>query len=498
MKILLINSNQLKAPYPVIPIGLCYIASFIETNGYNVKVLDLCFINDCKKAIEKAITEFKPTLIGITIRNIDTSSGFKSYFLINDVINNVTSHCKKYFSGPIVVGGPAVGINPEEILDYLDLEYAIYGDGEYPFLEFVKKIENNKIPSGIKGLIIRKNKKTIEKNDPYYLDNLDMLPFPRPYKYLDLKKYKLYNTNLQIQTKRGCPLKCSYCTYNNIEGHKFRFKSPDRIADEIEDTIKNSKIKNIEIVDSIFNIPIDNAKNVLKAIIKKNIKLNIFSMVITPKDIDEEFVELLKKAKVSDVAVGIESCNDRILKNLGKNFQTFDIIKASKVFKKKKIKSIQWFLLLGAEGESYSTINETFKSVSKVVSLWDVVFLGIGLRVYNNSPISKRLLQKNNEVTKNNFFEPFGYEPENIDLKTIKIMALIAFFKYHNFFMYDEKVQLPLFFRLFLKYVFPKFPLWKPMIYTKFLLKITGVSFIITKILELIYKEKINKAKKHV
>ena len=77
MNILLINSNQLKEPYPVIPIGLCYLASFIESKGYNVDVLDLCFVKDCERAIEKAINEFKPSLIGITIRNIDTSSGFK-------------------------------------------------------------------------------------------------------------------------------------------------------------------------------------------------------------------------------------------------------------------------------------------------------------------------------------------------------------------------------------------------------------------------------------
>jgi len=121
MKILLINSNRLKEPYPVIPIGLCSIASVVENAGHEVKILDLCFINDTEKEIRENIDTFKPSLIGISIRNIDTSSGFKSYFLMPEIKENVTDLCKKYFTGPIVIGGSAVGINPVEILEYLDL-----------------------------------------------------------------------------------------------------------------------------------------------------------------------------------------------------------------------------------------------------------------------------------------------------------------------------------------------------------------------------------------
>jgi len=490
MKILLINSNQLTQPYPLIPIGLCYIASTLENNGHDVKILDLCFSKNTKRDINNEITSYKPDIIGITIRNIDASSGSKDLFLIEKVKNNVVVHCKDYFKGPIVIGGAAVGINGEEILDYLDLEYAIYGDGEFAFLDLVNRIEKGKSLNGLHGLIIRKAGKITEKNPPKYMEDLNSIPFARPYKYLNLFKYKLYNTTIQIQTKRGCKLKCSYCTYNGIEGYEYRFRDPVLVADEIEDIVKNSRIKNIEIVDSIFNIPLDHAKNILREIAKRKIKLNLFSMVINPKGVDKEFVDLLKKCRVSDLGVGVESANDEVLDKLGKNFRQQDIINASKLLKG-KVHSIQWFLILGAEGESYTTLSETFKIMRKAASIWDIVFSGIGLRVYKNSPIAKRLLEKNPNITNDNFFKPFGYNPENIDLKIIKLLSIIYFFKYHNFFMYDIGAKLPVLFRLFLKTFFPRFPLWKILIYTKFLFKITGISIIITKIIELINYKKL-------
>ena len=76
-KILLINSNRLKHPWPVIPFGLCYIATILEANGsHNVCFLDLCFSLDCNEDIQKAVRNFVPDVIGISIRNIDDTGGY--------------------------------------------------------------------------------------------------------------------------------------------------------------------------------------------------------------------------------------------------------------------------------------------------------------------------------------------------------------------------------------------------------------------------------------
>ena len=129
-KVLLINSNRFKHPWPVIPFGLCYIATSLESNGHQVSFLDLCFSKDCEHDIRKSSRDFSPDVIGISIRNIDDTGGYNVHFLLEDVKNDVVDHCKREFPGPIIIGGPSVGISGKEMLEYFDLEYAVHGDGE--------------------------------------------------------------------------------------------------------------------------------------------------------------------------------------------------------------------------------------------------------------------------------------------------------------------------------------------------------------------------------
>ena len=173
-KVLLINSNRFKHPWPVIPFGLCYIATSLESNGNHwVSLLDLCFSTDCERDIQKAVQNFVPDVIGISIRNIDDTGGYDVHFLLEDVKNDVIDFCKKEFTGPIVIGGPSVGISGREMLEYFDLEYAVRGDGEAVMSEFVKRLESGLSPEGLKGLIIRREKTIIQDNEPFRVDDLN-------------------------------------------------------------------------------------------------------------------------------------------------------------------------------------------------------------------------------------------------------------------------------------------------------------------------------------
>jgi hypothetical protein len=159
VKVLLINSNRFKHPWPVIPFGLCYIATVLETDGNNnVCFLDLCFSSDCEEDIQKTVRNFVPDVIGISIRNIDDTGGYNVHFLLKDVKNDVVDHCKREFPCPIIIGGPSVGISGKEMLEYFDLEYAVRGDSEAVMSEFVKRLESGLSPVGLKGLIIRREK----------------------------------------------------------------------------------------------------------------------------------------------------------------------------------------------------------------------------------------------------------------------------------------------------------------------------------------------------
>ena len=478
-KILLINSNRFKQPWPVIPFGLCHIAAVSEKAGYEVKVLDLCFSRRPAKDIRKAILTFKPDVVGISIRNIDNGAGFNTQFLISDVRENVVEPLKSIFKGPIVIGGPAVSINPVEILHYLDLNYAIRGDGELSFVKFVDCITNNKIEeiTTIKGLVIVKDKEVVANNDPWRVEDLNQIPIVNPGRYINLYYYRKFNSPIQIQTKRGCPLNCVYCTYNKIEGKCYRLKDPKKVVNEIEFLVKETKIDHVEFTDSTFNVPLNHCKEILRELAKRNLKLRLRTMGLNPGAVDEELIELMKQAGFMNVDLGAESGCNITLKTLGKNFSKAEVIRAGKLLQKYNIPTT-WYLLLGAPQESILTLQETFDTITKAASKWDLINIGIGIRVYNNAPISKKLKER----TKDNFLSPVHYEPEHISLNEVKIYTKWMSLHNDNFFMYDEDENTPTFVlrigTLIMSIFAREKPIWKLFIVIRKIQRYTGFTFL--------------------
>src|ERR1035437_3589365 len=442
-KVLLINSNRFKHPWPVIPFGLCYIATSLEFNGnHRVSFLDLCFSTDCERDIRNSVRNFAPDVIGISIRNIDDTGGYDVHFLLEDVKNDVIDFCKKEFTGPIVIGGPAVGISGIEMLEYFDLEYAIRGDGEAVMLEFVNRIENRQPLEGLKGLIIRRDKAIIQDNEPFRVQDLDSMPFPKPLRYLDLDRYRQFGSPLQIQTKRGCALKCSYCTYSIIEGKQYRLINPRRIADEIDILVKETGINHIEFTDSIFNIPLAHTKEVLREVIRKNLDLKLHTMGLSPAAVDEELLDLMKSAGFNEVDIGAESACDEVLESLAKDFKRSDVLNIANLLKKKKI-SATWFIMLGAPAETRETVFETLKTMGRVASKWDLVFVSTGIRVYNGSPLAEEIRKHDMHCTGDNFLHPVKIEPEKISLSDIHTIAKRFSFRYPNFYFYEKEHIIP-------------------------------------------------------
>ncbi|MGA2405808.1 MAG: radical SAM protein [Bacteroidales bacterium] len=481
-KVLLINSNRFKHPWPVIPFGLCYIATVLETNGnHKVCFLDLCFSSNCKEDIQNSIRNFVPDVIGISIRNIDDTGGYKVHFLLEDVKNDVIDYCRKEFSGPIVIGGPSVGISGKEMLDYFDLEYAIPGDGEAVMPEFVKRIENKQPLNGLKGLIIRREKTIIQDSEPFRVQNLDSLPFPKPLRYLNLDQYRRFGSPIQIQTKRGCAFRCAYCTYNKIEGNHYRLRNPKLIANEIEILVRETGINHLEFTDSIFNIPSSHAKEVLKEVINKKLDLRLHTMGLSPASVDEELLDLMKNAGFNEVDIGAESVCDEILVNLAKDFKHEDVINTANLLKKKKIPAT-WFIILGATSETQETVLKTLNTLGKVASKWDLVFVSSGIRVYNGAPLAEELMKNGVYRTNDSFLHPVKIEPEKISLEEIHLIAKRYSFRFPNFYFYEKEYIIPGWLLItgnfLLKVFHSRQPVWRLLILLKRIERIMGIGLV--------------------
>jgi radical SAM superfamily enzyme YgiQ (UPF0313 family) len=306
----------------------------------------------------------------------------------------------------------------------------------------VNRIENRQPLEGLKGLIIRRDKAIIQDNEPFRVQDLDSMPFPKPLRFLDLDRYRRFGSPIQIQTKRGCALRCSYCTYNNIEGKQYRLINPRRVADEIEILVKETGINHVEFADSIFNIPLYHAKEVLREVISKNLDLKLHTMGLSPAAVDEELLDLMKSAGFNEVDIGAESACDSILESLFKNFKRSDVISTANLLKKKKI-PVTWFIMLGALAETRETILETLNTMGRLASKWDLVFVSTGVRVYNGSPLAEEIRKHDIHCTSDNFLHPVKIEPEKIGLADIHTIAKRYSFQFPNFYFYEKEHIIP-------------------------------------------------------
>jgi hypothetical protein len=357
--------------------------------------------------------------------------------------------------------------------------------------EFVKRIENRQPPDGLKGLIIRREKIVIQDPEPSRVQNLDSLPFSNLPRYLNLDQYRRFGSPLLVQTKRGCTFKCSYCTYNQIEGKEYRLRNPALIADEIEILVKQTGISHIEFADSIFNVPLSHAKSVLHAVISKNLDLKLHTMGLTPSAVDEELLDLMKRAGFNEVDIGVESLCDKILESLSKNFKLADVITTADLLKKKKIPAT-WFLILGSPLETRETVLESLNSLGKIISEWDLVFVSTGVRVYNGSPYANDMIRKDIHCTDDNFLLPVKIEPENISLEEIHTIAKQFSFSHPNFYFYEKEHIIPGWLlmtgTLLLRMFHSRQPVWQFLILLKKIELVIGISFA----KKVIYNLKIN------
>lgn len=419
------------------PLGLCYVAEFLTSAGHDVSFVDLCFARKPSREIANAVRRFSPEVVGVSIRNIDNCVGTNSRFVLEDVARTVITPLQEVFRGPIITGGSALGVSAQRILSLLNLEVAVRGDGERAMGFILERLQHGHSLSGIPGVVLRQGGHIVEDNDPERSHELDDLPWPRVYRHVNVAAYRRFHSPLQVQSKRGCSLDCSYCTYNVVEGRAYRLRDPEQIADEIADMTARTGVRHIEFVDSTFNIPLDHAKAVLRALIIRGLKLELRTMGLNPGAMDEELVDLMFRAGFRDVDLGAESGSDTTLAGLAKNFRREDLFQTGRLLRERGI-SAHWFLILGGPGESRETALETFATMEEVAAPWDVVGFNVGLRLYSGAPLAERVCRENPACTTDGFLSPVFYEPDGIALADLRRLASEEVAKRANFMLYDE------------------------------------------------------------
>jgi radical SAM superfamily enzyme YgiQ (UPF0313 family) len=471
----MISSNRDMHPWPIPPIGACYVASSLERAGFDVQLLDILFTETPSSVITEKICQFMPDMIAVSIRNIDNLDLQYSHFYLDDVKENVIYPVKRATSAPLVIGGAAVSIMPEMIMDFLDVDYAVCGEGEETMIQFARHLQSNSDISHIDGLIYR-NDGGVIRNPVERIEDLDELALPRVYRWVGWKKYRLNYAPYPVQTKRGCALTCSYCVYNRIEGCHYRLRDPEKVVDEIEDIIENCKPQVIEFTDSTFNIPLEHAMEICREIIKRRIKVSFNTMGINPGAVTEELVALMKEANFMEVSCTPESGSERMLKALGKNFTLKHVERSARFLSKAGI-PVVWYFLFGGQGEDETTVMETFSFIEENIAKRDLVFITSGIRVLPGSPVYTYAREIGQLSGSTDILRPIWFQPESINMKTMLYMINREVITHGNYINLQDNTDKSVLARI-LKRVYSflglKEPIWNNVMRRDCIFKISG------------------------
>ena len=376
-RILVLSVNRELAPQPVMPIGAAWVAEALHQAGFIVEFLDLCFEKKPLRRITGAVQAFNPDGIAVSIRNIDNCDFLapKSYL---PEIREMTDCLKSCTNAPILIGGSGVSIMPLQILDYLGLDFAVVGEGEEAavrFFQAVNPADGRREP----GIVRRGVTGDVAGTCDLQL-NPDLV-VPHSHRWIDTTPYLRLEPALPIQGKRGCANRCLYCTYNRIEGEKWRAREPLAVVEEISAAMAATQAREFEFVDSVFNQPEGYLELLLEEVIRRQVKAKFHVSSLTPKGLTRDQVRLMEKAGVASVVITPEAASDVTLDALRKNFTAEDVEKAAELFSCSGLK-VLWCFLLGGPKEDAGTLEETISFINNRIDRKDAAFITTGIRIY--------------------------------------------------------------------------------------------------------------------
>ncbi|MDR4496965.1 MAG: B12-binding domain-containing radical SAM protein [Candidatus Scalindua sp.] len=319
------------------PFGILNIANFVRMKGYSVKLVDLskkCYASLTSDGIADHILSHNPRIIGISYMTCQSMSAMS----LGDALMRKSNV-------PVVHGGVHSSVLPEEALKHGHV--VVQGDGEQCMLEMVasKEIDlNNKIVQG----------KTLSSEE------MDTIPFPKKEDYDETAFDPSLTPHFPIITSRGCPYRCVFCKDGyGLRSSKVRYHSVDYIVEYFDYLYRTYGIRDFGIMDDIFVSSVARMEEMVVKLEKRNLKLklqcNVHANIIKP-----DLLKLMQRIGIQWTFIGIESGNDKILKNINKGITVKKVKEAVHLLKKYGF-YVSGLYMIGNIGETPPTINDTIR-----------------------------------------------------------------------------------------------------------------------------------------
>ncbi len=379
----MISANRTTQPSPVLPLGACLVAQSARRAGHDVYMLDLMFSRAPRSDLAGELREFKPDVVGLSVRNIDTNDIANPVTLSEeaaDLVGVIRAHSR----AKVVLGGAAVGVMPDALLACTGADWAVRAYGEWVFPKLLAAIAGGADVSAVPGVMSPGGAELPLPLRPELDDDSLLEDFAR---WVDLRAYLRRMATVPLQAKRGCPFRCVYCTYARAEGRDYRLHAPRRVVDWIA-TLAKRGVRDIEFVDNVFNSPYEHAMEICRLLAGASLPARLQTLELNPRFLDDALLSAMEAAGFVGIGVTAESAADSVLAALQKDYLAADVQRAAETVARHRLPCI-WMFMLGGPRETRETVEQTLHFAATVVRPADAVLLQVGTRIYPGTPLEQ-------------------------------------------------------------------------------------------------------------
>lgn len=408
----LISANTHCDPYPVYPLALSYLSAYLAEQMPDLALhsidLNWMSLDDALASVER----YQPDFVGISLRNIDNVDAIKECSFIEQY-QRLMQGLRERIQVPIILGGAGFSIFPALLCELLQPDYAIQGEGETRLLALLQALREREAIPAMPGFY----------RQGVWDDCQDPLPYlKRPVLTFDdalAPAYWQHSGMLNVQTKRGCPYQCVYCTYPLIDGRRVRTLDIDNIITSIRAMKADYGARYVFFTDSVFNIKNEFNRQLARAMIDARLDVQ-WGAYFSPFRLGEEDLALYRDAGLTHVEFGTESLSDTTLRLYGKPFNIGDVFTAAEACDRLGIHQAH-FLIFGGPGETDATLTETFTHAAQLPPC--VLFPYVGMRIYPGTPLYQTALEEGYLEKDNALLKPAFYCSPAARLDRLKAMA---------------------------------------------------------------------------
>ena len=350
------------------PIWIALLAAFLREKGYSVAIMDAGAEGWSSEDTAGRIVEYDPLLVGISAIGANPSaSSTPKMPAISRLLNTLHEKSSKIKTFLYGIHPSAL---PERTLKEERVDFICRGECFYTIPELIDALKFNDISYEIDGLWYKRGKQIINNGWGKLIEDIDELPFAA-WDLLPMELYRAHNWHCfehldkrqsyaVIYTSLGCPYSCTYCNIQSLyDGNpRIRFRSPQKVIEEIDLLVRQYDVRNIKILDELFVLKEDRVLECCDLIIERGYDLNIWAYARVDT-VNEKILRKMKQAGINWLAYGIESGTKEVRDGVHKGKFTQDaILKAIEMTKKAGIHIIGNYMF-GLPDDDLETMQTT-------------------------------------------------------------------------------------------------------------------------------------------